>query len=101
MHRRLSVLLTVGRLSQYWMDRERSVDAHRWLRRGMEVIGAGAVSGFAVAVVRAAFGGILATEQRMDDAMPHVLGALPELSRPEERCLPEAAETLLELAARV
>ena len=94
-------LLTASRLSQYWMDRERSVDAHRWLRRGVEVAGSGAASEFAAAVVRAAFGGILAAEQRMDDAMPYILGALPELSRPEERFLPEAAETLLELAARV
>jgi predicted ATPase/DNA-binding SARP family transcriptional activator len=94
-------LLSIGRLSQYWIDRERSVDAHRWLRRGMEVAGSGAAGGFAAAVLRAAFGGILAVEQRMDEAMPHIRDALPELTHPDARFLPDAAEALLMLAARV
>jgi predicted ATPase/DNA-binding SARP family transcriptional activator len=93
-------LRTVAMLSQYWIDRERSADAHRWLGHGLRIVESGAGGGFGAAVLRAAFGGTLAAEQRMDDATPHILAALPELDRPEERFMREAAETLLELAMR-
>jgi hypothetical protein len=91
-------LRTVAMLSQYWIARERSADAHRWLGHGLRVAESEAGGGFGAAVLRAAFGGTLAAEQRMDDATPHILAALPELGRPEEGFMREATETLLELA---
>jgi predicted ATPase len=92
-------MLTVTRLSQYWLDTEQSVEAHRWLRRGIEVADAGGTGEYPEAAMRAAYGGTLAADQRMNEAMPHIRKAFPVLAHPDVNYLRDAADTLTELAA--
>jgi len=98
------IKLTVARLGQYWSDRERSVDTHRWLplaARANLGESPSTADNFADAAAAVSYGNALAFDQQMPAAIPWLQSAMPLLTNPPADNLTEAAELLLLAAACV